>query len=151
MVHGGEAAPQGPHGVRSPPDSIEGDVNMLPMNAKRKKVHEQLHAVRVNFLREQDGLSERELKDHLSPIIRADQNLLRAYLARVTYGDSPAASVALCLRSTAGPSLSVVENIEKVFGSMFGSHAHLDIIFISENQESELIRCCRSFFRRVDV
>jgi len=40
----------------------------------------------------------------------------------------------------------VVEKIGKIFASMFGSHEHLDIIFLDGQQEHELAKVCSPFF-----
>jgi SseB protein C-terminal domain len=119
------------------------------MNAERKKQPKRLHASKVNFLREQDGPPERELKARLSEMFSAGQGIVKAYLVRVSYGDSPFESVALCLHSTAGPSLAVIENVGKIFGSLFGSREHLDTLFVSDAQENELAQRCRPFFSRM--
>lgn len=55
-------------------------------------------------------------------------------------------AVALCLRARFGPERSLAESGGRIFASMFGSHEHLDIIFLTEVQEAELATVCKPFF-----
>src|SRR4030095_1933756 len=107
-----------------------------------------MQVAEVRFLGEQDGVPERKLKDGLTEIFREDKNVVSAYLSRVAYaGSSP--SVALCLRvQRGGKEDRLVHDVGKMFGNMFGRHEHLDIIFVSEAQESELAAVTPAFFYR---
>lgn len=113
---------------------------------KSKQHPQELNVLRPHFLSEQDGGPERELKARLVEFFHRDQSVVQAYLARVAYGDRSSASVALCVRSKFGPDLGLAEKIGRIFASIFGAHEHLDIIFIDDNQESELEKVCPPFF-----
>lgn len=113
---------------------------------KSKKHSEEIQVPKLSFSAEQDGVPERELKSCLTEFFRRDQSILTAYLVRVAYGDQSPMAVALCLRSQFGPDRGVIEKIGKVFGSMFGDHEHLDIVFLDDQQESELVKVCSPFF-----
>lgn len=120
---------------------------MMPwFKSKSTKHPEEIQVPKLRFLGEQDGVPERELKDRLIKFFQVDQSILRAYLARVAYSDPSPLVVALCLRSEFGPDRVVVEKIGKIFASMFGSHEHLDIIFLDGQQEHELAKVCSPFF-----
>ncbi len=54
----------------------------------------ELHVPAIYFLGEQDGPPERELKKLLAPLFQGRTEVLRAYLARLTYGSGSPASVA---------------------------------------------------------
>ncbi len=108
---------------------------------------EEIHAPQLRFLGEQDGPPERELKSRLVAIFEHEQNVKSAYLVRVTYGDQSPVVVALCLRVQSGSDDEVAENAGRIFASMFGKHEHLDIIFLSDAQEAEVVKVCRPFFR----
>jgi hypothetical protein len=114
--------------------------------SKYTKHPEKIQVPKLRFWGEQDGVPERELKDRLIEFFQCDQTILRAYLARVAYSDRSPLVIALCLRSEFGPDRGVVEKIGKIFASMFGSHEHLDIIFLDGQQESELAKVCSPFF-----
>jgi hypothetical protein len=115
-------------------------------NPKSKKRPEEIRVPQLRFLGEQDGPPERELKSRLAEFFGRDQTVSTAYLARVAYGKKSFA-IALCLRSHFGPYSGLVEKVGKIFASMFGGHEHLDIIFLSEAQEAELVMVCKPFFQ----
>ena len=119
---------------------------MSRFNPESKKNAEELQVPQLRFLGEQDGPPERELKFRLAQFFQSDQRVATAYLARVAYGGESFA-VALCLRARFGPDRSLVENVGKIFASIFGGHEHLDIIFLSEMQEAELAIVCKPFFQ----
>ena len=54
--------------------------------------------------------------------------------------------IALCLSCTDGPNQKLAEVVCEFFGSIFGAHEHLDIVFVGEDQESALRRVCRPFY-----
>jgi hypothetical protein len=112
---------------------------------KLKELRKELQAPDVQFLGEQDGPPERELKRRLSNFFRTEQTVCTAYLARVTYGSNLFA-VALCVRLREGSEEQIVERVGAIFSGMFGAHEHLDIIFPSQQQEAELAAVCDPFF-----
>jgi hypothetical protein len=97
----------------------------------------------IRFLGSQEGHSERRFMEAVAEILRG--TVERAYLARVEYRDNAPSAVALCLRST-GSQESLVESISAIFSRMFGREQHLDIMFLTEDQEHELACVCRPFF-----
>lgn len=107
---------------------------------------EQIHAPKICFLSEQDGLAERELKGRLAELFQRDQSITTAYLARLRYGDQSPVTVALCVRAQFGFDHAVAENAGRIFASMFGVHEHMDIVFLEDNQECELSKVCSPFF-----
>jgi hypothetical protein len=122
----------------------------MSLSPKSDKRPELTHVPQVIFLGEQDGPPERELKARLTQLLDQERGVLRAYLSRVSYGDS-ANTVALCVRTDPGIASQliaskIVEKIGKVFGDMFGEHQHLDIIFLSDTEEGNLTKSCSAFF-----
>jgi hypothetical protein len=100
----------------------------------------------LRFIGEQDGPVERELKKNLVPLLASHPEVLRAYLARVGFGEeSQEKSVAVCLRSDKKDE-QLVREIMAVFFRMFAKPMHLDVIFISDRQESRLAPLCVPFF-----
>lgn len=98
------------------------------------------------FLGEQDGPPERKLKKQLAEFFLSNSAVKSAYLARIAYGSHSAPLVALCVRTESGQDQTLVENAGKIFASMFGRDEHMDIVFLDERQETELLRVCRAFF-----
>jgi hypothetical protein len=100
----------------------------------------------LRFLGEQDGPPERELKKRLIRRFQNCPDVKTAYLANVTYGDQQAMNVALCLRADSGNEESVAKEVANIFASLFRRHEHLDIIFLSKEQEAALAGVCSAFF-----
>lgn len=110
----------------------------------------ELHQKSLRFISQQDGAIERDLKTKLIALFHSDDVVTRAYLAAVDYGDLTTFSVALCLRTSYGTDSALVERIGSVFASLFSPEEHLDIIFLVDEQETQLSEVCRPFFRSED-
>jgi SseB protein C-terminal domain len=115
-------------------------------NPKSKKHPEEIQVPQIRFFGEQDGVPERELKSRLAEFFERDQSVRKAYLARVGYDEHSPVAVALCLRTQFGPDRGVAEKVGKIFATMFGAHEHLDIMFLGNEEESELAKVCPPFF-----
>jgi hypothetical protein len=100
----------------------------------------------VHFIGEQDGRPERELKGRVTEVLRSQSNVLRAYLARVTYGDRPPVMASLCLRTQSNPDAALLERLSGVFASIFRRDQHLDILFLDDVHEAKLASRCRAFY-----
>lgn len=98
----------------------------------------------VRFLREQDGAPEKLLKSRLVESFMHRGNVQRAYLAQVIAGDH--LGVALCVRNIGGPDRDLVREVGAIFAAIFGVREHLDILFLSDEQESSLVSVCQPFF-----
>ena len=109
---------------------------------------EQSTSRKIQFLGDQDGPPGRALKDSLARLFPGHSQVLRAYLARIKQGDSPAHEVALCLVSPGGHDTALVQTISGLFRSLFKEGARLDIIFLREDQEVMLHKVCAPFFTR---
>lgn len=107
-------------------------------------VAQERHVPAIHFLGEQEGAPEGLLKRRLSAAFGSHRQLGRAYLALVRYADE--AAVALCLSCTGDSNQQLTEAVAEVFASIFGAHEHLDIVFLSEEQERVLRRVCRPFY-----
>jgi hypothetical protein len=112
---------------------------------------EQFNAQKVTFLCEQDGKIERELKSRLITFLSNTPGAIRAYLARVDYGDPQAYNVALCLRCLHGQDKTLLADIGQIFASLFGRDVHLDILFLHDTNENELSTVCKPFYSASSV
>ena len=115
---------------------------------KRKERPQRLHVQQTVFLGEQSGEIEEELKRRLIELFQIDQSIVAAYLARVSYKDKLPPSVTLCLRTQPESQVGVAAQIGNVFGSMFSSKEHMDIIFLDREQEFNVSKVCSPFFQR---
>jgi hypothetical protein len=109
----------------------------------------EIHVPGVRFVGEQDGPSERLLKARLADMFRLDSTVCAAYLVRADLG-SGNIGVVLGLRTASGPSKQIVEDVGKVFASIFARSQHLDILFLSQRQETDLKQVCKAFYIRPD-
>jgi len=103
----------------------------------------------IQFVCEQDGESERHLKSSLEKVLRLSPKVERAYLCRVSYGDLNSLDVALCVRCPSGSSRRLARQVHTVFASQFGSDQHLDIIFLADDQETDVAKVSKPFYQAV--
>jgi hypothetical protein len=116
----------------------------------------------VQFVGEQDGPPERELKTRLADSLRP-MGIRKAYLAVVSYderkgpqstsGDgAPALNVALCLSllDTAAEKHDIVQRAGHDFAALFGPTQHMDIVFLTDQQEAALKKVCRPFYMAME-
>jgi hypothetical protein len=118
-------------------------------NKVAKQIFEVLNVKQIYFLGEQDGPAERKLKDQLVSLMRAEPSVKSAYLAKIHFGDRKSFTVCLCIEPVADSDKKIVEKAAAVFKSLAPSTAHLDIIFPSADQQVELSKVCKPFFRQV--
>lgn len=101
---------------------------------------------KIRFLSEQIGIPENEFKKEIIGLLQNHNNLLRVYLAQVAYDEVKDFNVALCIASVCGEDEKFTHNASSLFCCMFGSHEHLDILYLSVSQEAQLRKVCCPFF-----
>ena len=101
---------------------------------------------RIEFLGEQDGPPERELKVVLTAEFAGHAHVMRAYLARVGYHPDAVPAVALCIRSSGGGERELAGRIAARFAALFARGIPLDILFPSADQEADIQRVCAPFY-----
>jgi hypothetical protein len=107
---------------------------------------QQVTVQKVYFLGEQDGPPEQGLKNKLVILFGQLRLVNIAYLAVVRYGDAVSPNVALCVRGQPGQNRMFAERVGRVFAAIFGSHEHLDLIWLTPEQETSLAKVCRPFY-----
>ncbi len=115
-----------------------------------------IHAQHLQFVGEQDGAPERELKQRLAQSLRP-LGVRKAYLARVQYSGGNSAhgeesSVALCvaLGEEAAERQEIVERAGADFGALFRPSQHMDIVFLTDQQDLAVSRVCRPFYMAME-
>ena len=101
----------------------------------------------IEFVGEQDGAVERQLKEAIAAALREDAGVAKAYLARVRY-DGKTASVVLGLLTDGDDSEPLVTEIGAIFASIFNGKAHLDVLFLSHEQNADIRKVCPAFYAR---
>jgi hypothetical protein len=102
----------------------------------------------VNFLAEQDGPAERELKQALAKVFVKLGSVTTAYLALVDYGRPFEKHVALCIVTDEEDLGEIVATASTVFQSIFNSETHLDIVPLSKEAQSRISLVCHPSFTR---
>ncbi len=102
---------------------------------------------RVEFLGEQDGPPERELKAQVISILERFPSVRRAYLARVGYQPDGQTAVAICMYSD-HPNVAVARAIGDAFRALFAKESFVDMFFMSAEQDVDAARVCRPFYSR---
>lgn len=106
--------------------------------------------LRLEFLGEQDGVPERALKTALLVELAKFREVQRGYLARVGFAPNRNVGIALCLAPITGRDGAIVQAVGKVFAEQFSRETHLDIVFVSQDQEDDLRRVCSPFYETKD-
>jgi hypothetical protein len=112
----------------------------------KRKEPEELRVPQVRFVVEQDGPPERVLKGKLADFFRDEKCVARAYLVRADLGGRQGITVVLALLAKSGAEKQIVKQVGTIFASVFNSTQHLDIIFLTEDQELDLKESCPAFF-----
>jgi hypothetical protein len=102
---------------------------------------------RIHYIKEQDGIPERDLKDALKKVFDSYAGVSKAYLVYVTYDEAPEGSVALCVLSTSRE-VKLVDEMQSAFKSLFRRGEHLDIMFVNSTDAARIEAVCRPFFSR---
>jgi len=102
---------------------------------------------RIEFLGEQDGAIERQLKDAFLPLLQASL-VQRAYLVRVGFQPPEAGTVALALIPKGAEDIALVKRVGDRFRTLAPADVFLDILFLSDVQEEDVARVCLQFYSR---
>ena len=103
---------------------------------------------RVEFLGEQDGPVEQQLKTALSREFAQAPQVLKAYLAKIGFQPAAQTSVALCLNAPGADQSAIVKRVSALFAQLFAKAVHMDILFLSNGQEADLQRVCSAFYSK---
>jgi hypothetical protein len=118
---------------------------MIPINKERPS--EEILLPNISFIGEQKGAPEDKLKNALINFFQRDKSVAKAYLAKIGGGQN--VNVALCLRTQFGIDRGMVEKIGTIFATVFNSKEHLDIIFLNDHQEKDIVKVCQPFFEKL--
>ena len=123
-------------------------MRLFSRHLKASRPAEVITLPRIEFVGEQAGAFEDDLKAQLRQVLQKTPAVQRAYLARLSYGDPAAYSVGLCIRSTAGVDHPLRKRLAHIFTDMFSGDQYLDILFIREDQEEQLKKVCVPFYQQ---
>ena len=101
----------------------------------------QFSATDIGFIGEQDGTHERRLKEAITVLLDLNASVARAYLARTADG------VLLgLLRHDRTENGKLASQMDRVFGALFNTEAHLDVIFLDDEGDARFRKSCRPFY-----
>jgi len=101
----------------------------------------------IHFVDEQDGEAERDLKAKLVTLFDQLHLIKIAYLACVQYDNAESVDVAVCVRGLRGQDRMVAQQVSQVFASIFARDQHVDVVWITPEQEAALAKVCRPFYK----
>jgi hypothetical protein len=102
----------------------------------------------VDFVGQQAGPGEDELKADFLRVLAAKPTVQSAYLARIYRSNAPKPAVALCIRSSIGVDYKLEEELTGIFRERFRHDQRLDFLFLLEQEEMRLREVCPSFYDR---
>lgn len=102
----------------------------------------------ILFIAEQDGEVEREFKNSIVSMLLRLKKVTRVYLTQVRYDAVVKAfNVAICYKLDRNDfDEAILKETTNIFKRKFGSHEHVDIIFLNSSQELKLREVCCPFF-----
>ena len=121
--------------------------NFISRGKDQPKKIQQLKVRRVEFLGEQLGHAETEIKEKFIKIFEANRRVVLAYLVTVRYPDAEQPKVALCLTHSTGKDLALVQELGAEFRRMFNVQESLDIMFIKPGEMERIATVARPFYR----
>lgn len=101
--------------------------------------------LKIEYLAEKTGPTEDDLKKSLAPVLLKYSDVERAYLAVISTDGRKTLSVALCLAPEKDDQ-KLVREVGEIFHQMFGKGQFLDMMFLSQDAESEIRRVCLPFY-----
>jgi len=105
---------------------------------------------RVEFLGEQSGSVEDLLKRDLIFEFATRPDIRRAYLARVGFQPDAEPSTAVCIVSNRPDDRSLVIRVGDIIRRRLGKDAVMDVLFLTAEQEADVVRVCRPFYSARD-
>ena len=102
---------------------------------------------RVQFVGEQDGPVEHDIKSRWEPILSRHPEVRSAYLALGTYDQSQSYQPVLCIRSSRAHDSRLVDELAAPFKDVFSRDCALDIMFLNADKEAEVRSVCSAFYQ----
>lgn len=120
--------------------------NLFNRSKDQLKKIQQLRVSCLEFVTEQVGDAEAELKERLVRIFQRNTQVMLAYLVNVRYPNAHQIKVALCLKHSTGQDFELVREVGAEFGRMFNSEESLDIMFLKGDEEERIALVARPFY-----
>jgi SseB protein C-terminal domain len=99
----------------------------------------------VEFVGEQDGPFEQDLKTRWKVVLSQHPEVQRAYLALAAYNQGESHQPVLCIRSSGEKDVRLVHELAAPFKDLFARDCALDIMFLTAEKEEQVRKVCRAF------
>ena len=99
----------------------------------------------ITFMSGQDGAHERRLKEAISVLLDLDTTVARAYLLRAT---DAGGTVLVLLTHDGHESGKLALQMDRVFGALFNTEAHLDVVFLDNEADARIRKSFSPFYDR---
>jgi hypothetical protein len=111
-----------------------------------KRESEALRVQQLRFLGEHDGVPERAIKQTWRALLAETPEVSRAYLAVVSINGQREPSVMLGIYPSVTDQKALAERLGAPFRQMFNQTQHIDIVFLTTTQDSDVAAVCHSFY-----
>ena len=96
----------------------------------------------ASFIGEQDGAHEQRLKEAISVLLDLSATVARAYLVRASTGSVMLGLVTHDKKESGKLALQM----DRAFGALFNTEAHLDVVFLDDESDAQIQRTCQPFY-----
>jgi hypothetical protein len=101
----------------------------------------------VSFTGEQDGARELRLKEAISVLLDLSATVARAYLVRTSTGGITGGVTLGLVTHDKKESGKLALQMDRVFGALFNTEAHLDVVFLDDESDARIRESCPPFYR----
>jgi hypothetical protein len=106
----------------------------------------QFSAASITFIGEQDGAHEQRLKEAISVLLDLNATVARAYLFRASYNGIAGGVMLGLVTHDKKDSGKLALQMDRAFGALFNTDAHLDVVFLDDEGEARIRNACRPFY-----
>jgi hypothetical protein len=106
----------------------------------------QLSTSAVSFIGEQDGAHELRLKEAISVLLDLSATVTRAYLVRASTGGITGGVMLGLVTHDKKESGKLALQMDRVFGALFNTEAHLDVVFLDDEADALVRESCPPFY-----
>lgn len=107
----------------------------------------QFPASDITFTGEQDGAHEQRLKEAISVLLDLNATVARAYLVRASYNGINSGVMLGLVTHDKKESGKLALQMDRVFGALFNTDAHLDVVFLDDEGDAKIRKSCQPFYR----
>ena len=100
----------------------------------------------IEFVGEQVGDVEQNIKSQWLPIFARDTSVREAYLSVATYDHGTTFQPVLCVKRSGGANAALVDALAEPFRRDFSDGQALDIVFLQPEQERLVKLVCEAFY-----